>query len=519
MQVHCHCYGTSRPKLDDQEALFVRPLTNDQPWTKISVCRTGTTQYDSVGHGGERLNSCCQWRHKRWIILVAALFELFWFSGYNYGYNALIPIYMKLGVFAYQCGPTEPNCSAQEGMFHNAFIVWVVVQMCLVTGAGFLMDRVGLRVLKLIAVGVFFVGTLMFAFTSQNSSALFFVAGIFVSLSSVSSLICNHQISSMFPSSRGFVVSLLSGAFDSSGFVTFLIGKTVHLISLQNSFVILACCALVYGICMGLFALKQWSSEMNPEEGQKNVEGMEIAEKGDEIKPSHDRDAVDDRIQRHMEKRYNSFGRCIKSWPFLLVTLWFMFGLLRFCYFLTQMGQQMVFLFGTDKDTINDIVSVSSALLMCGFLISPISGVILDSSRAYFRRHMIRRLKDDDLSDAELYWISLRSIAPAFIVLAFAAAILSGLNFVKSKITYYIAFIFFVILRSLLFSASVNFVLIAFPIQRFGTVNGLINTIGGIFSLIQYGVIRMGAIPGNALITSLMVFLFISPLILFIKRH
>ncbi|KER18474.1 hypothetical protein T265_16031, partial [Opisthorchis viverrini] len=231
-----------------------------------------------------RLNSCCQWRHKRWIILVAALFELFWFSGYNYGYNALIPIYMKLGVFAYQCSPTEPNCPAQEGMFHNAFIVWVVVQMCLVTGAGFLMDRVGLRVLKLIAVGVFFVGTLMFAFTSRDSSALFFVAGIFVSLSSVSSLICNHQISSMFPSSRGFVVSLLSGAFDSSGFVTFLIGKTVHLISLQNSFVILACCALVYGICMSLFALKQWSSEMNPEGEQKNAEGMGIPEKEDEMK-------------------------------------------------------------------------------------------------------------------------------------------------------------------------------------------------------------------------------------------
>ncbi|OON17902.1 hypothetical protein X801_06252, partial [Opisthorchis viverrini] len=121
-----------------------------------------------------------------------------------------------------------------------------------------------------------------------------------------------------------------------------------------------------------------------------------------------------------MEKRYTSFGSCINSWPFALVTLWFMVALLRFCYFLTQMSQQLAYLFGDDTQTINELQSISAALLMCGFLISPVSGVVLDSSRALFRRRMSRSPMADD---AELYWMSLRGIAPAFLVLAVAAVI------------------------------------------------------------------------------------------------
>ncbi|KAA3675494.1 uncharacterized protein DEA37_0006951 [Paragonimus westermani] len=135
--------------------------------------------------------------------------------------------------------------------------------MCLITGAGIIMDRFGLRLLKLLAVGIYFVGTLMFAFTKRESSNLLFVAGIFVALGCTSSLICNHQISSMFPEFRGFTISLMSGAFDSSTVITFLITKTFPSISLQTSFVVVACCALFYGTMMGLFGLTQWSEDMS----------------------------------------------------------------------------------------------------------------------------------------------------------------------------------------------------------------------------------------------------------------
>ncbi|KAF5397946.1 putative Selectively expressed in embryonic epithelia protein-1 [Paragonimus heterotremus] len=387
------------------------------------------------------------------------------------------------------------------------------------------MDRFGLRLLKLLAVGMYFVGTLMFAFTKEESSNLLFVAGILVALGCTSSLICNHQISSMFPKFRGFAIALMSGAFDSSTVITFLITKTFPSISLQTSFVVVACCALFYGTMMGLFGLTQWSQDMSnrgmktdsdgavDQQGDKHRNGDEEVESGAKCN-------VDERIQAILENRYPSLRRCIFSWPFFLVTLFFMFGILRFSYFLNQMGQQLTYMFGDDVTTINELRAVSSALQMGGFLVSPISGFVLDTSRAYYRRLIERKLQNEDdiVSDDVIYWIHLTGIAPAFLLMAISALAFSVLNFVRVKAAFYATFIFFVILRSLLFSASISFVLIAFPIRFFGTVNGIVNTTGGIFSLLQYGIIELPAVPGNGLAIGIAAVLFVTPVILFCKR-
>ncbi|KAF7260841.1 hypothetical protein EG68_01923 [Paragonimus skrjabini miyazakii] len=161
------------------------------------------------------------------------------------------------------CNVTNQGCELQERMFHYAFIVWVVTQMCLVTVTGILMDRVGLRVLKITASFMYFMGTLMFAFVNAETGGMLFVAGVLVALSTTSTLICNHQISSMFPKYRGLAISLMSGAFDSSTIVTFIISRTAEEISLRSSFLFVACCGLVFGILMALFGLTQWASDMS----------------------------------------------------------------------------------------------------------------------------------------------------------------------------------------------------------------------------------------------------------------
>ncbi|KAF6776904.1 hypothetical protein AHF37_03600 [Paragonimus kellicotti] len=319
-------------------------------WKEIHVYRTlsnRTRQYLRLNAIAAlkclRLDTWCQWQHQKWFILVAALVELFWFSGYHYGYNALIDPFKQIGVFRYACNASEENCVLREKLFHYAFLVWVVVQMCLITGAGIIMDRFGLRLLKLLAVGIYFVGTLMFAFTKEDSSNLLFGAGILVALGCTSSLICNHQISSMFPKFRGFAISLMSGAFDSSTVITFLITKTLPSISLQTSFVIVACCALFYGTMMGLFGLTQWSQDMSTRGMKVDLDGT-VDQQGDKHRNVDEeletgaKYNVDERIHAILEYRYPNLRRCIFSWPFFLVTLWFMFGILRFSYFLNQMG-------------------------------------------------------------------------------------------------------------------------------------------------------------------------------------
>ncbi|VDP00695.1 unnamed protein product [Schistosoma curassoni] len=124
------------------------------------------------------------------------------------------------------------------------------------------MDKVGLRILKLLAAVVYFTGTVMFAFTTGETVPLFYAAGILVALSSICSLICNHQVSSMFPQFRGLCISLLSGAYDSSSVVAYVLSLTYLVFPFKWSFIILACGSIVVGSFVALFILTQKSEDM-----------------------------------------------------------------------------------------------------------------------------------------------------------------------------------------------------------------------------------------------------------------
>lgn len=147
-------------------------------------------------------------------------------------------------------------------MFSYAFIVAAVGQLTLITGTGYMLDRVGLRATKLFAVSLMFVGGLMYAFTRHASSFLLFIAGPLVSWGSLSSLLCSYTMNVMFPRFEALVISLLSGAYDSSSTIPFIISKSFPSISIQSSFLILSCVGLVYGIIYGLFFLTQFSDDM-----------------------------------------------------------------------------------------------------------------------------------------------------------------------------------------------------------------------------------------------------------------
>ena len=124
------------------------------------------------------------------------------------------------------------------------------------------MDKIGLRFMKLVSVGMVVAGTLMFAFLNGDTIPLIYIAGILVALGSVSSLCCNHNISSMFGKYRSFCISLLSGAYDSCSVIPFLISQTYTTFTLRNSFLILAIAALIVGLFVALFLLTTKTVDM-----------------------------------------------------------------------------------------------------------------------------------------------------------------------------------------------------------------------------------------------------------------
>ncbi|KAH8860228.1 Solute carrier family 43 member 3 [Schistosoma japonicum] len=483
----------------------------------------------------QRLDSFCQSKTRKWVGIIVGILELFWFGGYYYGFNSLIPAWKSLGVSAYNCSDTTNTCLYNDSMFGNGFVVWVVIQMCLISFAGIFMDKVGLRAMKLVAISMYCIGTLLFSFLYGGLEPLYYIAGILVAIGSTSNLISNHHISSMFPKYRGFVISLLSGAFDSSTLITFILSETYTQFSLQKSFIILALASLCVGLFMALFILTTKSDDMkkfashfkdtatsNDDEAEQERLSHGCAENGENMS-STDKETkntdISKRINMIVDIRYQSLKDCIISLPFLLITLWFTLGLFRFSTFLGQLQRLINELFPNDITTIDHLLQISSAFSMCGFLAAPITGFILDASQAYCRRKIVRNIDNigsDHQDKNRIYYMHIFGLAPALLVMAFCAILASCLIFVPNRVAFYIAFIFFVMLRSLLFSTSVSFCFVAFPVNYFGTVCGALNSIGGIFSLLQYAFqYTSSAKVANIIITIFSVGLFIPPIILF----
>ncbi|KAA0189523.1 Solute carrier family 43 member 3 [Fasciolopsis buskii] len=445
------------------------------------------------------------------------------FSGFHYGYNALKEDFKKLGIFEEYCG--DANCTKQQ-MIDYAFNSWVNAQMLLITGTGFLMDKVGLRFVKLLSVGLYSAGALMFAFTNKTTSPLLFPAGMFVALGSVSSLICNHQISSMFPTAQGLVIAMFSGAYDSSSVVTFIIANISDTVPLRTSFIAIAIGSLIFGIPMGLFVMTRWASDMARQPTSKVVDEIVEIAYGD-IKLENnkaDREIlvnVDDRIQRAVNKRFPTLKSCILSLPFAAVALWFMFGLLRLTYFFSQLVPVLVYAFPEEQTTVYSLLTLSSFLFMAGIVVSPFTGFILVYSKAFYHRKIERELTrtNGSLSDSEIYWMYVQCMAPAFLIMAVTGILYSCLQLVKSQAAFIITCILFSVYRSLLFGTCINFVLIAFPLRNFGTVNGLLNTISGIFNTLENGLKQAPILPGTIISIGISCVLLVTPVFLFCRRR
>ncbi|THD22563.1 Solute carrier family 43 member 3 [Fasciola hepatica] len=470
----------------------------------------------------ERLDTCFRSKSRRWLSILLGIIEIFWFSGYFYGFNALNKPYQKLGVFDWLCNGS--NCDQQSKMFSYAFIVASVVQLCLSTCTGLMLDKVGLRTTKLFSVSLMFVGGLMYAFTRRASSFLLFIGGPLVSWGSLSSLLCNYSINVMFPRFEAIAVSLLAGAYDSSSAIPFIISKAYPSISIQTSFLILSFVGLVYGVLFALFFLTQYSSEMGKvwKSGLSEEDSFTNDEKKTHDEPKHEEISVEMRISIAVDDRYPTLKSCIQSWPFALVCVWFMLGLLRFTYFLSQLSGVLKESFKNDTNTADDLLDVSSAFSMCGFLVAPLTGTIMSTSLMTFKKKISRRMQstEEGLTDGDVYWTLLKGLAPVVTLLAVTSLIISCIIFVQEqRWIYYVTFTCLIFMRSILFSSTATMVITAFPQKFFGTMLGVINGIGGAFSLIQYGLLELPLNISNSICVAVSVITFFPPLYIFIRRR
>ncbi|CAL8109282.1 unnamed protein product [Calicophoron daubneyi] len=420
-------------------------------------------------------------------------------------------------------------------MFSYVFMVANLVQLCLVPLGGLLLDKGGLRVAKLVSICLMFAGTMMFGFTSGSTSNMLFAAMVLVAVSSNIGLVCNQQASSLFPKYRGLIVALISGSYDSCTVVTFIASRTFPRISFKVTFVVLACCAIVCGLFEALFLLTQYSSGMAKLAADQDVlegDGLEedVTEKTsvekvekevmDEDRSGMGGESVDQKVQEVIVSRYPTLKSCFRSYPFLLGTLWFTFGQVRFSYFLAQISGLLEDSFPGDSSLVDKLLEDLTIFTICGIAMGVIVGAILDACRNAERRRLASLINNPgkQTSDDQIYSIYLRALAPPVTLMACCSLILSCILFVRGKqAVFYVAFFFFLVFRSLLFSTTATLVISSFPIQSFGLVYGVINLIGGAISTVQYGLLELNITTSHIICVVVSALTFIPPIILFVK--
>ncbi|NXS50606.1 S43A3 protein, partial [Balaeniceps rex] len=199
---------------------------------------------------------------KRLGTLFSGLLECGAFCGIIFGWASLVFVLKDLGYFKNLCQPTPtatatptatpssnwtllPDCSQQDEQFSLVFTIGSFMNNFMTFPMGFIFDRFGTAVARLIAISLYTGGTLLVAFSTPELAVLLFPAMSMLSVGGILLILTNMQVGNLFGKYRSIIITLYNGAFDSSSAI-FLIIKVLyeHGLSLRAMFLFMAACSV-----------------------------------------------------------------------------------------------------------------------------------------------------------------------------------------------------------------------------------------------------------------------------------
>ncbi|XP_056891674.1 solute carrier family 43 member 3a isoform X3 [Takifugu flavidus] len=216
-------------------------------------------------------------RRRYWLTLVSGTLECLCFAGVVFGFPSLVFVLKEERYFSQLCSGVPgsnssqggTDCSRQDERFSLVFTVASFLNNFLCLPNGFLFDRFGTRVTRLLAICLYTTGTLLVAFSSSAFSELLFVAAPCLAVGGILLLLTNMQVrllwhrmisrlrflnpvvggkvGNLFAAHRSTIITLYNGAFDSSSAVFFIIKILYECgISLRTSFLFLSSCSIIH---------------------------------------------------------------------------------------------------------------------------------------------------------------------------------------------------------------------------------------------------------------------------------
>uniref|UniRef100_K7FFV2 Solute carrier family 43 member 3 n=1 Tax=Pelodiscus sinensis TaxID=13735 RepID=K7FFV2_PELSI len=330
------------------------------------------------------------------------------------------------------------------------------------------------------------------------TALILFPAMCLLSVGGILFILTNMQVGNLFGKHRSTIITLYNGAFDSSSAIFLLVKVNLGSASrgLPAMFLFLSACS-IWHLTRTFFLMPRWhipyplpsgytyglrcerqgcSSHLHEEQNQATHVWSQAREMLMPEKPSRAMAGPGHGEQQPAK----SFRACVFSKLFFWHLMWLSVMQLRHYLFIGTPNPLTVK--EQAEGRVAEVSTYTNAFAftqLCGVLCAPWNGLILD-------RHKRGKTKEGSAKGAVDPLADLRSCVLSLAVTALQCVAFSVCASVPVLPVQYVTFILQVLSRSFLYGGNAAFLAIAFPLEHFGKLYGLVMGLSAVVSLLQY---------------------------------
>nr|XP_054767082.1 equilibrative nucleobase transporter 1-like [Lytechinus pictus] len=490
---------------------------------------------------------------ERLVALVLVCLENLIHGAVVFGWPSLVFVYLQLGYFHDLCSESSENtltsndfslistttatadglgmeeglmsCPEQESRLQLVFSIAVALQATCMFPVGFLFDRFGTRLSRLVMSILLLIGYVLMALSSPTHPILVFPGTIFFTIGGVIMLFSSMQVGNLFGKKKSTVITIINAMYGAA-IIMLVIAKRAHDsgFSINIFFFIMAASVILLNINTYLFLPTKYipwplsegyrlvtcnttratfevkdlegtynrgyvgnpESEITGASGSYRLNGVNSASEDvgretdrsqeESVKPEYDISDVEER----KIKEYGSLSSCIVSTPFILLFIWqafleidmvFTIGTLTF--FLTRLSNG-------DEELVSWYTDVFSIIRFFVVIVGPLGGLLMDRNKLSTSCCLTRQSKTRGP------YADMRDSCLPLAITSFASISYTVCLLIPSLQLQYLSFIFILIVGSLLFGVGSAVVAVVFPMKYFTSVYGAMRTMSGFFTFLQY---------------------------------
>lgn len=406
-----------------------------------------------------------------------------------------------------------PSCDAQSEQLNLVFTIASSLLSFSALINGYIYDTFGTWVSRVIAITLFTIGCILMVVSDVGSSWLLFLSMTFFAIGGILMLMTNLQIGNLFGRFRSSVITMMSGALDSSSFV-FLMFKMLYDdgIELNTIFHVVAWCTIFLWVRTFLllprrhipFPISKGYNFGLTDCGCKKKKLVEIDLK--DLKQNNQEEEALTEVQTKEQETEEvpPVFTYIKKGLYWSNTMHFSLLQLRNYFFMGSLVEWLKAL-TENSDELTSYLTAFGTCQLFGVIFAPFNGLLIDAAT----RILKKKAKYPDL-------VPLKAVSFSALATTFLGTLFSVIIVIPSLPLQYVSFILQVIFRSFLYGGNMSFNAIAFPGQHFGKLYGLDMFVGGIFGLLQFPLFALvlRKMDGDFFIMNI-IFVFISALTLF----